>query len=331
VSHELRTPLNIMLGFLEILQRYPEVYGDVQWTPTLRRNIAEIQRSTQRFINRHTLRQATTQTILLLLTLALSLMFLFPLAWSLTSSLKTAFEVMEYPPAFLPRVAQWGNYAEAWSFADFSLFFRNSLLVTGLGLIGQVTSSMIVAYGFARFRFPGRDFLFVLCLSGMMMPVYVMIIPLFTMFRAIGWTDSFLPLIVPSYFGGAFAIFLLRQFILSIPLDFDESALIDGASRWRILIDILVPNCKPALATVAIVTFMSSWDSFLAPLIFLDSVEKYTLPMGLWFLKGSLDETLPKDHLLMAGAIITTAPVLLVFILAQHYFVQGVVMSGIKG
>ncbi|MCC6455900.1 MAG: carbohydrate ABC transporter permease [Caldilineaceae bacterium] len=271
------------------------------------------------------------QLFLLLLTLALSLMFLFPFAWTITSSLKTAFEVIAYPPTFFPREAQWGNYAEAWSYADFGLFFRNSILVTGLGLIGQMISSLVVAYGFARFRFPGRDFLFVLCLSGMMMPVYVTIIPLFTMFRAIGWTDSFLPLIVPSYFGGAFAIFLLRQFILSIPLDFDESALIDGASRFHILTHIILPNCKPALATVAIVTFMSSWNNFLAPLIFLDSVQKYTLPMGLWFLKGSIDETLPKDHLLMAGAMITTAPVLLIFILAQNYFVEGVVMSGIKG
>jgi multiple sugar transport system permease protein len=289
------------------------------------------QQITRPILNRYSLQRGTVQLFLLLLTLALSLMFLFPFAWTITSSLKTAFEVIAYPPTFLPREAQWGNYAEAWSYADFGLFFRNSILVTGLGLVGQMISSLVVAYGFARFRFPGRDFFFVLCLSGMMMPVYVTIIPLFTMFRAIGWTDSFLPLIVPSYFGGAFAIFLLRQFILSIPLDFDESALIDGASRFRILTHIILPNCKPALATVAIVTFMSSWNNFLAPLIFLDSVEKYTLPMGLWFLKGSIDETLPKDHLLMAGAMITTAPVLLVFILAQNYFVEGVVMSGIKG
>jgi multiple sugar transport system permease protein len=282
-------------------------------------------------LNRYSLQRGSVQLFLLLLTLALSLMFLFPFAWTITSSLKTAFEVIAYPPTFLPREAQWGNYAEAWAYADFGLFFRNSILVTGLGLVGQMISSLVVAYGFARFRFPGRDFLFVLCLSGMMMPVYVTIIPLFTMFRAIGWTDSFLPLIVPSYFGGAFAIFLLRQFILSIPLDFDESALIDGASRFRIPTHIVLPNCKPALATVAIVTFMSSWNNFLAPLIFLDSVEKYTLPLGLWFLKGSIDETLPKDHLLMAGAMITTAPVLLIFILAQNYFVEGVVMSGIKG
>lgn len=293
--------------------------------------IAQPPTHTRPTLTRYSLTNGVVQLFLLLLTMALSAMFMFPFLWTLSSSLKTAFEVTSVPPSLFPREAQWGNYAEAWSYADFGLFFKNSILVTGLGLVGQMISSLIVAYGFARFRFPGREFLFVLCLSGMMMPVYVTIIPLFTMFRAIGWTDSFLPLIVPSYFGGAFAIFLLRQFILSIPLDFDESALIDGASRWRILIDIILPNCKPALATVAIVTFMASWNNFLAPLIFLDSVKKYTLPMGLWFLKGSIDETLPKDHLLMAAAMITTAPVLLIFIVAQNYFVEGVVMSGIKG
>ncbi|MEZ4616157.1 MAG: carbohydrate ABC transporter permease [Caldilineaceae bacterium] len=164
-----------------------------------------------------------------------------------------------------------------------------------------------------------------------MMPVYVTIIPLFTMFRALGWINTFKPLIVPSYFGSAFAIFLLRQFIMTIPLDFDESALIDGASRWTILTRIITPNCQPALATVAIVGFMASWNSFLAPLIFLDSVKNYTLPLGLWFLRGTIDDALPRDHLLMAGAMITTFPVLLIFILAQNYFIEGIVMSGIKG
>lgn len=277
------------------------------------------------------IRNITVQVFLYVLTSALAIMFLFPFVWTISSSLKTTFEVVAFPPRLLPRVPQWQNYIEAWSSADFGLFFRNSILVTGLGLVGQMFSSLIVAYGFARFRFPGRELLFVLCLSGLMMPVYVTIIPLFTMFRAIGWTDSFLPLIVPTYFGNAFAIFLLRQFILSIPLDFDESALIDGASRWHILTHIILPNCKPAMATVAIVGFMTSWNNFLAPLIFLDSVRNYTLPLGLWFLKGSIDETLPKDHLLMAGAMITTAPVLAIFVLAQNYFVEGVVMSGIKG
>jgi multiple sugar transport system permease protein len=269
--------------------------------------------------------------LLFLLTVGLALTFMFPFVWSISSSLKTGFEVTSYPPRLFPKEIQWGNYLEAWTYATFSTFFRNSILVTGLSLVGQIGSSLLVAYGFARFRFPGRDFLFVLCLSGMMMPIYVTIIPLFTIFRALGWINTYLPLVVPTYFGSAFAIFLLRQFIMSIPMEFDESARIDGASRFTILAQILLPNCKPALATVAIVGFMSSWNAFLEPLIFLDSAKLYTLPLGLWFLRGTVDDALPKDHLLMAAAVITTAPVLLVFILAQRYFIAGIVMSGIKG
>ncbi|MEZ4678499.1 MAG: carbohydrate ABC transporter permease [Caldilineaceae bacterium] len=276
-------------------------------------------------------RRDLESTLLFLFTALLALGFLFPFMWSISSSLKTGFEVIAYPPALLPKSPQWHNYVEAWTSADLGRFFWNSTVVTGLSLIGQVLSSFVVAYGFARFRFPGRELLFVLCLSGLMMPVYVTIIPLFTMFRALGWINTFKPLIVPSYFGSAFAIFLLRQFIMTIPLDFDESALIDGASRWTILTRIITPNCQPALATVAIVGFMASWNSFLAPLIFLDSVKNYTLPLGLWFLRGTIDDALPRDHLLMAGAMITTFPVLLIFILAQNYFIEGIVMSGIKG
>jgi multiple sugar transport system permease protein len=277
------------------------------------------------------MRRAFVNTLLFLFTGLIALSFLFPFAWSVSSSLKTGFEVIAYPPSLFPKSPQWYNYVEAWTAADLGRFFWNSTVVTGLSLIGQVISSFIVAYGFARFRFPGRELLFVLCLSGLMMPVYVTIIPLFTLFRAVGWINTFKPLIIPTYFGSAFAIFLLRQFIMSIPLDFDESALIDGASRWTILTRIITPNCQPALATVAIVGFMTSWNNFLGPLIFLDSVKNYTLPLGLWFLRGTIDDALPRDHLLMAGAMITTFPVLIIFVLAQNYFIEGIVMSGIKG
>lgn len=276
-------------------------------------------------------RKEIGNTLFLLFTALLSISFLFPFVWAISSSLKTGFEVMAYPPTLLPKVPQWYNYVQAWQEADLGRFFWNSAVITGLSLIGQVLSSFVVAYGFARFRFPGRELLFVLCLSGLMMPVYVTIIPLFTMFRALGWINTFKPLIVPTYFGSAFAIFLLRQFIQSIPLEFDESALIDGASRWMILTRIITPNCQPALATVAIVGFMTSWNAFLGPLIFIDSAKNYTLPLGLWFLKGTIDDGLPRDHLLMAGAMITTFPVLLIFVVAQNYFIEGIVMSGIKG
>ena len=265
-------------------------------------------------------------------TTLLALMFMFPFFWSASSALKTGWELIEYPPRILPRTPQWGNFQETWSAIQFNLFFANSIIVTVLSLIGTIFSSFVVAYGFARFRFPGRDFLFLLCLSGMMMPVYVTIIPLFTLFRAIRWTDTLKPLIVPSYFGGAFAIFLLRQFIMTIPYELDESALLDGASSLTILLRIMLPNCKPALATVAIFAFMGNWNEFLAPLIFLDSVRNFTLPMGLWFLRSYLyDPGEPRDHLLMAGSLITTIPVLLVFVAAQRYFIEGIVMSGIKG
>jgi multiple sugar transport system permease protein len=277
------------------------------------------------------IRNDLSNVFLFVLTALLALTFMFPFFWSISSSLKTGFEVIAYPPTLLPKVPQWQNYIEAWNSADLGLFFTNSIFVTGLSLIGQVFSSFLVAYGFARFRFPGRELLFILCLSGMMMPVYVTIIPLFTLFRWLGYINTYVPLIVPTYFGSAFAIFLLRQFIMSIPLDLDESALIDGASRFTILTRIIMPNCQPALATVAIVGFMSSWDAFLGPLIFLDNAKKYTLPLGLWFLRGTMDDALPRDHLLMAGAMITTFPVLLVFVFAQKYFIQGIVMSGIKG
>jgi len=256
---------------------------------------------------------------------------MFPFFWAISSSLKGPFEVSAYPPTLLPKVPLWGNYIEAWNAADLGLYFRNSVLVTSLSLVGQVVSSFVVAYGFARFRFPGREFLFILMLSGLMMPVYVTIIPLFTLFRWLGLINTYVPLVLPTYFGSAFAIFLLRQFIMSIPLDFDESALIDGAGRFTILTRILLPNCQPALATVALVGFMTSWDAFLGPLIFLDSAKKYTLPLGLWFLKTTVDVSVPKDNLLMAGSLIATFPILLIFILAQKYFIQGIVMSGIKG
>jgi len=265
-------------------------------------------------------------------TTVLAVGFMFPLIWTISSSLKTGYEVVEFPPRLLPKVAQWGNFHEAWATADFKSFFLNSTVVSVFSLFGVISSSFLTAYGFARFRFPGREALFLLCLSGMMMPVYVTIIPLFMMFQALHWLDTLKPLIVPRYFGNAFSIFLLRQFIMSIPLDLDESALIDGASRLTILFRIILPNCRPALAAVAIFTFMSTWNNFLSPLIFLDTQKNFTLPLGLWFLKSyATDPTMPMEHLLMAASLITTLPVLAVFLSAQRYFIEGIVTSGIKG
>ena len=174
------------------------------------------------------------QVFLNVMTTLLAISFIFPFIWTVSSALKTGYEVVEFPPRLMPRVVQWGNFYEAWTAADFNAFFLNSTIVTVFSLIGVMSSSFLAAYGFARFRFPGREVLFLLCLSGMMMPVYVTIIPLFTVFCALRWIDTLRPLIVPAFFGSAFAIFLLRQFIMSIR-DITKSCGLAEARRRRIL------------------------------------------------------------------------------------------------
>jgi len=266
-------------------------------------------------------------------TILLSILFLFPFAWTVSSSLKTAVEVEAYPPSFIPHILQWGNYYEAWTSISFGIFFKNSLIVTGLCLIGATASSFVVAYGFARFRFPYRGGLFALCLATMILPPEVTIIPLFIAFKQIGWLDTLKPLIVPSFFGGgAFNIFLLRQFLTTMPFELDEAAMIDGASRLDILLRVILPNSKPALATVAVFTFIFHWNDFFAPLIFLNTPKNFTIPLGLYNLKSYVgDPGEPKDQLLMAGSVIATLPIILLFFSAQRYFVQGIVTSGLKG
>jgi multiple sugar transport system permease protein len=278
-------------------------------------------------------RKIIERTLIYLIAVGSALMFVFPFAWTVGSSLKTANDIMAYPPTLLPATIQWQNYITAWTTVEFGPYFRNSIYVTGLALIGQTFSALVVAYGFARFRFPGRDAVFALCLSTMILPPEVTIIPLFIVFKNIGWIDTLKPLWVPAFFGGgAFSIFLLRQFIMAIPFELDEAALIDGAGRMRILWDIILPNSGPALATVAVLGFIGHWNEFFGPLIFLNSKENFTIPLGLYSLKTYAgDPGEPKDHLLMAGSVIATLPIVILFFAAQKYFIQGIVTTGIKG
>ncbi len=271
--------------------------------------------------------------VLYTVTILLSLMFMFPFVWTVSSSLKTSADVVSYPPKLIPSVVQWQNYYVAWTSIAFGTYFKNSLIVTILTLTGGTASAFCVAYGFARFRFPLRDAVFALCLSTMILPPEVTIIPLFIVFKQVGWLDTLKPLIVPSFFGGgAFSIFLLRQFILTLPFELDEAAMIDGAGRVRILGSVILPNAKPALATVAIFSFIAHWNDFFGPLIFLNSPENFTIPLGLYSLKTYVgDPGEPKDHLLMAGTVIATLPIIVVFFAAQRYFVQGIVTTGLKG
>lgn len=268
-----------------------------------------------------------------LLVSTISIFFFGPFLWTFFSSLKEAHEITTFPPTFLPKVLHFENYVYAWNKVPFGYFYLNSIFVTGVAMIGQLTSATLVAYGFARFRFPGRNLLFVLVLSTIMIPWEVTIIPSFLLFKTLGWLDSLNPLIWPHWLGGgAFFIFLLRQFFMTLPRDFDEAAKIDGANSFQILIHVLLPLCRPALTTVAIFSFLNHWNEFIGPLIYLNTPEKFTISLGLrYFQTVPLEPGEPKDHLLMAGAMMMSAPCALLFFFAQRYFVKGIVLSGIKG
>jgi multiple sugar transport system permease protein len=277
--------------------------------------------------------RAAMRTLLYALLLLGTVFSIGPFIWSLLGSLMTDIEVQSYPPKFFPKVMQWGNYVRVWQEAPFGHWLLNSATVVALALLGEVTSASLVAYSFARFRYKGRNLIFLLTLSTLMLPVEVTIIPTYLLFREIKWLDTLKPLIVPSYFGGgAFNIFLMRQFLMTLPRELDEAAIVDGANSWTIFWRLLMPLCKPALATLAVMGFIGHWNSFMGPLIFINSVEKFTVAVGIRFFQlSSIPGVLTKDHLLLAASVMVTAPCIVLFFVAQRYFVQGVVMSGIKG
>ena len=281
----------------------------------------------------YSLRKQFRMGLIYLVVTLFGIMFMMPFVFALSSSFKNYVEIHEYPPRWIPSTFHWDNYPEVFRQVAFAKFIKNSLVVVVLAGLGQLISATMVAYGFARFRFPGRETLFALVLSTMMLPWVVTIIPTFILFKWLDWLDSLKPLIVPAYFGGgAFFIFLLRQFFMTIPVDLDEAAIIDGASRATVLVQVILPLSTPALATVAIFSFLASWNDFFGPLIFLDRTENFTVTLLLRLFQqtASLGGE-PVDQLLMAASIMTTLPVVILFFVMQRYFVQGIVMSGIKG
>ena len=263
-----------------------------------------------------------------------SIMFMIPFVWATLSSLKTDPELHTYPPTWFLERPQWSNYAQIFRDTQMARWLLNSVYVSGVTILATVLSSAITGYGFARFRFPGREILFLMVLSATMLPAWVTMIPTFILMSKLHWLDTYKPLIVPAWFGGgAFSIFLLRQFYRTIPMDLDEAARIDGAGPWRILWSVLLPLTGPALATIGILRFIGSWNWFMGPLIYLSSEEKFTVAVGIrWFetfrYAGYVS---PKEHLLMGASMIIAAPPLVLFFVAQKYFVRGIVMSGIKG
>jgi multiple sugar transport system permease protein len=257
-----------------------------------------------------------------------SLMFILPLFWALSSSFKSDYQVMQYPPQWIPSPLRWQNYPEALTYVPFWRFALNTLFIAALAICGNLLSCTIIAYGFARLRAPGKNFLFILMLSTMMLVEPVRIIPLYIEFNTLGWIDSYLPLIVPAFFGSPFYIFLLRQFFMNIPLELEEAALIDGANRLQILWKVVVPLSKPALAAIAIFNFQGVWNDFLYPLVFLHKQTNYTIALGLNFFRSTY--TVHWGYL-MAASIVALLPMVIIFFIAQRYFIQGITFTGIKG
>jgi multiple sugar transport system permease protein len=272
---------------------------------------------------------------LYVLVLALCILFGFPLFWTLMGSLKTPADLFRFPPTWIPETFQWVNYVNVFGISRIPVttWAWNSVIVVVLGTVGTVITASLVAYSFARFDYRGRDFLFMITLATMMIPAQVTLIPQFVLFHRLGWINTLLPLWVPLWFGGSgFAIFLMRQFFLSLPRDLDEAALIDGASYLRIFWSILLPLCKPVLATLGIIMIINLWSDFMGPLIYLNSPEKFTVAVGLQFFNTVPDVGgEPMQHMLMAACILSMLPIIVIFFLGQRFFVQGIVMSGIKG
>jgi multiple sugar transport system permease protein len=262
-----------------------------------------------------------------------ALIFLIPLAWMLLTALKTLPENYTFPPVLLPKVAQWHNFKVAWTTYNFTLYTYNTLFITVTSMVGVVSTSALCAYGFARLNFWGRDFVFICVLASVMLPFTVTVLPLYIIFRDLHWLDTFKPLIIPAWFGGgAFNIFLLRQFFLSIPRDLDEAARIDGCSTFGIFWRILLPLSKPVLAVVTILWFQTCWTDFLAPEFYLSSPNKLTLALGVYQYASDVGMA-PIHHqeLLMCVAFAMVLPIAVVFLAAQRYMIRGVVLSGIKG
>jgi len=261
----------------------------------------------------------------------LAIVFMTPLIWMLSTALKPSNQIFVYPPKWIPDPLQWKNFVEGWSHPalPFSRFFMNTVIITTNNVVGNLVSCSLAAFAFSRLRSRFGHIFFFMVLGTMMIPNEVIIIPQYILFTRFGWINTWLPLMVPAWFGYPFFIFLLRQFFMSIPKDLDEAARIDGASSWQILYKIILPLSKPALATVAIFAFIGNWNNFLSPLIYVRDKDLQVLAVGLNMFRGQYGSV--QFHLMMAVALIALIPVLLVFFFGQKHFVQGITLTGMKG
>jgi ABC-type glycerol-3-phosphate transport system permease component len=253
---------------------------------------------------------------------------LFPVAWMLSTSLKSQIETFQMPPVWIPAEPQWINYYNALTTNPFGRYFLNTLYFAGMVVIAEVVSNSFIAFGFARLRAPGRSFLFIFVLATLMLPGEVTLIPQYILFSRLEWLNSFKPLIVPAWFGSAYLIFLLRQFYMTIPKEYDEAAVIEGAGYLTIWWRIILPLSKAALGVVAIMSFIFHWNTFQGPLIYLNDNELFTVSLGLSMFRTPFGGT--PWHWYMAASLVVILPCVIVFFVAQRYFIQGIVVSGVK-
>ncbi len=277
------------------------------------------------YFKRTSVNRQTKKIISYLLMTAIGIVLITPLLWMVITSLKPMEEIVRYPPTFFPEKIVWQNYLDTITAFPFWRYARNTLLITVLVVFGNVLSNSFIAYGFAKLDFPGKKLMFALVLSTMMIPGFVTMIPQYVLFSKIGWVGTYLPLIVPSFFGNAFNIFLMRQFYLSINDELIEAAEIDGANHFYIWSRLMLPLTKPALITIAINSFNAAWNDFLGPLLYIQDQEKYTLQIGLQVFQN---QATTQWNYLMAGATLVLIPTILMFFFAQRYFIEGMDLTG---
>lgn len=283
---------------------------------------------TQGMSRRQTLNRAWLILLQILMTFIL-ISFLVPTLWMVSASLKASTEIFQHPITWIPRDPQWSNYARVFEVIPLAKFAENTAIVVALSVLGTIISSVMVAYAFSRIRWPGRDFFFSLLIATMMLPEVVTLIPRFLIFKQLGWIDTWLPLIVPYWCAStALYVFLIQQFFRGIPMELEEAALIDGAGRIRILTEILLPLCKPVIATVAVFALLQHYNSFLEPLIYVNSMDKWTLALGI---RSINDSNAANWELVFAAGTVMVAPIVALFLVAQRYFVQGIAMTGFGG
>jgi multiple sugar transport system permease protein len=270
-----------------------------------------------------------SQVLIYIILGLMAVVFFFPFFWMLRTSVSGITDLFSPDAVLLPSQIMWENFKQALTSQPFGLFFINSTVIAVANIIGVLLTSSLCAYGFSRIDWPGRDTLFGILLSALMLPYVVLMIPQFVGWKSLGLTDTYAPLVVPAFFGGGlFNIFLLRQFFLSIPREIDEAARIDGAGHLRIYASIILPLAKQAMVVVALFTFLNSWNDYLTPVLYLSSEKKYTLMLGLTLFQGSYSA---QWHLMMAAVAIIVIPSLIFFLIAQKFLVEGIATTGIKG